>query len=645
MSAIYGFLRSCICETGDILKTIQTMKRAYSACKIDKYGEHLGDKYAIACAHQFLTKYTYTDILPIEDDKCVFTADVVIDNRETLIDLLEVPGDISDGKLLYLAYKRWGDSFGEHVLGAYTAAVYDKNSESMTVYTDSVSNRCIYYYCGKDGFYFSTLAKSIVDASFDDIKISDKWIAYYLSNCLADLCLVPDLSPYEGIFQLEAGTYVSYQGGKLTKKRYYYPKKHIKRLRVSDEEGLRMFRDTFTKCVSDCLRSAGEMGATVSGGLDSSAVVSVAADKLGGEGRRLHSYTSVPIDEYDTSIDSKRFISDESVLAKTIGDKYSNLDMSFVNCQGKSSFDVIYDMVRVLEMPNKSNVNLLWLDEIYKRAASDNCKIVLKGQHGNCSISYGRIWPVFWHLVRHLKLIQAVHEVDIVNELYGIPKRRMYINLLRFMKKTMKLHGEGNWIESLHNESKLGCFNPGKLIDHNYTVVKDRAYSAYVSLRNGMWLERSFANSAAFDTKMGLYYGIIIRDPTRDRRILELCSSLPITCFAANGYERRLVREGMRGIVPDAILDNMFKQGLQGADYVLKCQLQWERSCEMVLELINNPLLDEYVDLTKLKKIRQIVGECGVSDEAVNEDSGFVNKLLMLCSLSEFLSVNKGMLQ
>ena len=61
-------------------------------------------------------------------------------------------------------------------------------------------------------------------------------------------------------------------------------------------------------------------------------------------------------------------------------------------------------------------------------------------------------------------------------------------------------------------------------------------------------------------------YGIDTRDPTSDRRLVELCLSIPDEQFLHNGVARSVARRTMAGLLPDAIL-NERRRGLQSADW------------------------------------------------------------------------------
>lgn len=99
-----------------------------------------------------------------------------------------------------------------------------------------------------------------------------------------------------------------------------------------------------------------------------------------------------------------------------------------------------------------------------------------------------------------------------------------------------------------------------------------------------------------FDTAMGLIYGLLIRDPTKDKRIVDFCATIPIEYNLAGYLERGMVRTFMRDIVPDDILLDVYHRGVQSADYEHRSRLLWEQQKSEVLASLATPKLSLYAD-------------------------------------------------
>ena len=133
------------------------------------------------------------------------------------------------------------------------------------------------------------------------IKRNKEWIAAAYTDCTADTIKIPGITVYEQIYQVEPGTYIKIDLEKNHIERilYWNPLLRKKKLPKLDDDGYRqLFLDTFSQVVNHMLRSDGETGICLSGGLDSSSVAAFAAGGLEKKGKNLYSYTSVPAKDF-----------------------------------------------------------------------------------------------------------------------------------------------------------------------------------------------------------------------------------------------------------------------------------------------------------------------------------------------------------
>jgi asparagine synthase (glutamine-hydrolysing) len=65
--------------------------------------------------------------------------------------------------------------------------------------------------------------------------------------------------------------------------------------------------------------------------------------------------------------------------------------------------------------------------------------------------------------------------------------------------------------------------------------------------------KNALLQSGEIITHFSLITGVLFRDPTVDRRMIELCMQLPESQFVYRGTERRLVREYLKGYIPEEI--------------------------------------------------------------------------------------------
>jgi asparagine synthase (glutamine-hydrolysing) len=97
-------------------------------------------------------------------------------------------------------------------------------------------------------------------------------------------------------------------------------------------------------------------------------------------------------------------------------------------------------------------------------------------------------------------------------------------------------------------------------------------------------------------------FGVQLRSPATDPRIVEFCLSLPEDQFLRNGTPRWLIRRAMQGKLPDEILRNSLR-GQQSAAWLEQFCLAGNRMDEELHQLDRSPLARLVIDLPRLRNL------------------------------------------
>ncbi|MCR5772122.1 MAG: hypothetical protein K6G87_12955 [Butyrivibrio sp.] len=602
MSAIWG----CIDLSGNDIDIFipDKMSECTKKYKIDHRERLLKKNVYMECGLQYITKESRYEKLPLASEDIYFTADVLLDNRKELIEQTSSNESVTDGELLFKAWKKWGENFGDHVLGLFSFAVYNKDKNELRLYTDHLSSRCIHYYVDGSKVFFSTLTSSITDI-VPGISICEKWMSASLALDFAYCFLFDGLTPFEGVHILPYGTGVIFKNvsGRVFAEpiRYYNPFDLIKEMKNFDDEKCKdLFRTTFFECVKNAIRTDGECGILLSGGLDSTSVGSVASEYLQKSNKDLYSYTSVPLKEYVDEFGEKcgYMIDDESKDVLSFCKHFPNIKPTFLACDGENSLTHVEELCDYLELPFKSLINYVWLRQSYIKAKEQGVKVILSGAYGNDTISYGNMENTLGRLIRGFHFVEAYKQFMIYTQKEGIIKkkyaRRFIRDLFTTIKKTDIYCDQRGYKSDLFNN-----LNNKKVLEKQFIgmgdTIKTRNTYANCVFATGM-----LQLSGVINTKDGLYHGLFFRDPTMDKRILELCLKLPYKCFSYDGVERRLIREYLKDYVPDEIRLNTRFRGRQSADAVLRLDKYGVNNDGKLSDLVSDKL-SKYYDLAKVK--------------------------------------------
>ena len=112
-----------------------------------------------------------------------------------------------------------------------------------------------------------------------------------------------------------------------------------------------------------------------------------------------------------------------------------------------------------------------------------------------------------------------------------------------------------------------------------------------------------FAHIGIMDTKDSIKYGIVRRDPTKDKRVIEFILSLPSDEFVSNGEERFLIRNSMKGLLPEEIRTNWKNRGIQSADWIQRLQPHWNELKREIKQALDDEIIKKYFDINKLEKL------------------------------------------
>lgn len=614
-------------------------------CKLDTVKTLNAHNVFMGCGLLYVTPESKQEVLPFHDVEkgLIITADAIIDNRKELINSLGVvfneTGTITDSQLILKAYEKWQEDCPKHLIGDYTFVIWDQNKEKVFAARDHVGGRSLYYKLKENTFSFSTLIKPIRD----DEPLNERWIAdllvlptvLHISEC--EECI------YEGIYELPPAHWLTITKNNISKKRYWNPLKEVKPLKLkSDKEYDEEFKKVYYEAVRCRLRTENDVSIMLSGGLDSGSVACIAASMLSEEGKKLKAYTSIPMKEFkdNTPVDK---IPNESEYVEAIADKYKNIELNFCISEGKDSLTDMSKYTKILEQPYKNFQNRYWVNEIFDKVSSGGGKVLLTGQFGNFTISYGNFPTHIKTLFEKGKILEIIKEIKGCSKLEELSVWfiiRRLIELLvidNFKNKIIvkRKYQLNNIFKSPINPSLIKKWNIENRFKKDGFCENSQNYTNLQEARKFMVDSVLFSQIGTIETKLPLEKGIVSRDPTKDKRVIEFCLSLPSNQFVRAGEQRYLIRRTMKDILPDKILANTSKRGMQAADWIQRLESKKDYIENKLNEILQNEYYERYLDFNKLKEQINFLKNGGINKE-------FIDIRLILISLSLYSFLKGG---
>ncbi|TXC92355.1 asparagine synthetase B [Metabacillus litoralis] len=593
----------------------------------------------LGCHAQWITPESLNKQLPFYDHErqIAITADAIIDNREELFSHLNIEKSIGvvipDSQLILLAYQKWGEDCPKYLIGDFAFMIWDNKNQKLFGARDPSGYRTLYYYNDTTKFAFCTTIKSLLALPFIEKKLNESWLAEYIAISGMIDTVDASTTPYQNIKQIPPfhSVTVSRDFLKLNKYGQFNPGKTLKL--KSDQEYIDAFQDVFQKAVKSRLRTHRNIGSHLSGGLDSGSVVGFAARELKHQNKLLHTFSYIPPSDF-IDYTSKHLMPNESPYIKKTVDYVGGVSDHYYSFDGVDSYSELNDILDMNEMPYKFFENSFWLKGIFEKAHLEGIGVLLNGDNGNLSISWGNAFYYYSFLLKKLRWISLAKELNQYSENAGGSRFRNLPVIAKMafprisrpfsknsMYRPLVINKEfANQIGIFHKLKQFGLNESGWFSGNNLNKHRRMVYDEIYPWNAGN----------TFNTKLSLQYSLWKRDPTNDIRVVKFCLSLPDEQFVQKGMDRALIRRSTENILPDEIRLNQKVRGIQAADWVHRIVPHWGELIEEMRELSEDERILKYFNKEIIDQALRKAKEGPQRENISNYDYRNLTQSLML---------------
>ncbi|MEH6954649.1 lasso peptide isopeptide bond-forming cyclase [Neobacillus drentensis] len=564
------------------------------------------DKVFLGCHAQWITPESIGEKLPYYDHerKLAITADAIIDNRDELFERLQIKKskqkEITDSELILLSYHKWGEDSPKYLVGDFAFMIWDEKKQQIFGARDPSGYRTLYYFKNNSRLTFCTTIEPLLSLPYVGKQLNENYIAEFLAITGMIDTVDARMTPFKNIDQVPPFHSITINGERMNLERYgtFMPKEKLKL--KSNQEYVEAFQDVFQKAINSRLRTHRGVGSQLSGGLDSGAIVGFAAKELQKENKTLHTFSYIPPKDF-VDFTHKRLMPDERPYIKKTVEYVGGISDHYYDFDGRSSYTEIDQYLDVMEMPYKFAENSFWLRGIFEKAHEKGIGILLNGDKGNSTISWGSAIDYYAILLKRFKWLRLIQELHLYSMKTGGARFRLlpfiirkgfpFINQKVAANKALDLPTLINpdLAERTGVFSKLrdyGIDNSGWLTSQNIYEQRRIIFESISTWNSGSTL----------DAKLSLRYKLWKRDPTNDIRVVRFCFSVPEEQFVQNGLDRALIRRSTENLLPDQIRLNQHVRGVQGADWLHRMIPDWSMLIEEVKELTNDSTVLNFFD-------------------------------------------------
>ncbi len=179
----------------------------------------------------------------------------------------------SDTEVILNAYLEYGEQCTEHFRGMFGIAIYDKRQNKLLIIRDRLGIKPVYYYLDEQRLLFSSEIKPILEVLGSKPEVYTAALDFYMS-----VGYVPgEKTLFDGIYKLLPGHQMVVQNNAVDIK-CYWDLEDTETRNVSFEQALDEFDEIVKESTQLRMVSDVPLGAFLSGGLDSSGIVSMMSE-------------------------------------------------------------------------------------------------------------------------------------------------------------------------------------------------------------------------------------------------------------------------------------------------------------------------------------------------------------------------------
>ena len=306
--------------------------------------------------------------------KVVFNGEIY--NHAELRALLQERGHVlqtgSDGEVLAHLYEESGDEVVEFLNGIFAFAIWDRRKRHLVLARDPHGVKPLYYAESDGSIVFASEIKALLASGRVSRELDPESLAQYMQYQVVP----PPGAIVRGVRALEPGRVLVKNGGPAKVRTYWTPRAQRPGAITSADEATYAVRQGLEGAVKSQLMAERPLGVFLSGGVDSSAIVALAAPHVP---HRLKTF-SVGFTGPDEEVLT------EWPWAKLVSERYNTDHYQFVLTEDMFR-DALPATLRAMDLPTADGINSYWVSY----AAAQHVTVALSGTGGDeLFLGYGR---------------------------------------------------------------------------------------------------------------------------------------------------------------------------------------------------------------------------------------------------------------
>jgi asparagine synthase (glutamine-hydrolysing) len=467
-----------------------------------------------------------------------------LDNRGELCDRLDVDNvdQLSDAQLVLSAYARWDVEAVTFLLGDFAFGLWDPRTRHMHLVRDALGMRGLSFTEGPDFVAFATEPRQLLRVNGIDRRPNLGFLAEWVAGRMTH----PSQTIFAGIERVQPAHIVTFTPGGRRTSRYWDidPQREV-RYR-DDRDYVAHFRSLYRVAVGARLRGLDQVGVFLSGGLDSSSLVAMAA-------HAENQNRPVAMRAYSLTCDGLPDGDDEQ-SASTVA-HFCRVPLACVPFR-HAGVEFYVKMAQTLEDTIPSAVGD-GRAVLARQAAADGCRVLLDGtggdewfsgayQHAADLLKAGRLLATVRQLRAAAQTVQGHSAVELArSSVWALVPERLRAPLKRVLPRRDRMP---------RGFSRAFATRVG-LVERITTPLRDRRFAsiatgtAYATATHPI-TSYAWEEIARHDELCG----VELAAPLMDRRLAEFAMGIPEEQRWLGTQSKRVLRDAMAGLLPDSTI-------------------------------------------------------------------------------------------
>ncbi|WP_299761790.1 asparagine synthase (glutamine-hydrolyzing) [uncultured Pontibacter sp.] len=496
----------------------------------------------------------------------------------------------TDTEVLLQAYINWGEECMHRFNGMWAFAVYDRKEKTLFACRDRFGIKPFYYIQNQDFFAFCSEIPPLL--SLLDSKPTPNYqsIFDYLAFNRTDQT---QETFFEEVKKLQHGMKLMVNAGSITINKWYDLRDSVAKAKAfRDPEE---YRDLLTSSIGLRLRSDVPVGVCLSGGLDSSSIVATL----------LKEFNKTDLNTFSAVYQNGQ-VGDEKEFIHEFKPYLQNMHYTHPDAETLGADLIQFVKAHAEPIPSTSPYAQYKVMEL----AKDKVVVTLDGQGADEELAgYHYFFGFFFKdLLRTARIGRLGGEMyQYLNNhrsLYGI-KSFVYFLLPENIKTSVRVgekgYLKGDFIERYSTSNSIA----GSLYGSN--TLKDSLLDHF---------ENKLEHLLKWEDMNSMHFSLEARVPFLDYRLVERTLASSETWAIRNGITKYILREAMKGILPDKIRMRMDKIGFGTPQDEWFREPKWQATVKDILKsesFKNRNLIDPEVALQKYEE--HLSGEANIAKE------------------------------